>query len=122
MTTLITINDNGNKKSWEISEKILEHFEIFKDIEYDIKILGETIFLENTNQNDFSIVYKLLILEDSNLIAQELELYEMPTLYSVYKLIDFFHIKYLQERVGSIIAYRLNKMNVDDLKTTIQFF
>jgi hypothetical protein len=119
MTTFITFDDNGNEKKWIISKNILNFFNIFKDI----NIHDEYITLKNINQDDFSKIYDLLILESAtnlNAFAINIDLYDTKTLYNIFKLSDFFHIKHLQEKIGKIIALRFNKMNKDDLKNIIE--
>lgn len=115
MTILITFDGNGGTKKWFIDTDKLG---IFNNIlENNIDIINEVIQLKNINHNDFSIIYNLLheeYIDDNNI-----EKYDIITLYNLYKITDYLIITDLQEIIGKNIAYRLNKMSIEDLKNNV---
>jgi hypothetical protein len=113
MATLITFDNNGKSQNWFINPCKLKQIGIFNNLEGDINFMNEFIKIKNINNDDFSIVYNLL--QGNNNINS----YDINTLFNIYKITDYLIIKDLQEIIGEKIAYKLNKMNFEELKNNI---
>jgi hypothetical protein len=113
MATLITFDNNGKSKKWFINPYKLKQIGILNNLEGDINFMNEFIKIKNINNDDFSIVYNLL--QGNNNINS----YDINTLFNIYKITDYLIIKDLQEIIGEKIAYKLNKMNFEELKNNI---
>lgn len=123
MATLIIYDKKYiTQKEWHITMDKFKYFELYKDFENEIDFENEPIKLSNITNDNFSIIYELISCENSQEVIENIDKYNNVTLIALYKITDYLIIKKLQVIIGDIIASRLNKMNIIELRKFIKLF
>ena len=116
---LITTNEDGKpSKEWMISSDIGMRIKVLSFLFEESYDREERILLDIVKDDTFKCVYELLGTSATkwNDITECLS---TASLYELYKAVDYLQVTDVQEHVGQALARRLNTMDSDTLKVTV---